>query len=148
MFGNFEEDTRKILVNAKAEMKNLRHPYVGSEHLLLAILKDKNDISDKLKSYHVTYENVKEEIIRVVGVGSKESDWFLYTPLLKGVLEHAVIDSKENNQGIVTIEHLFSSLLEEGEGVAIRIMLGMNIDLDKLYNYFSKSLSKKKAPAA
>ena len=65
MFGNFEEDTRKILVNAKAEMKNLRHPYVGSEHLLLAILKDKNDISDKLKSYHVTYENVKEEIIRV-----------------------------------------------------------------------------------
>ncbi len=141
MFGNFEEDTRKILVNAKAEMKNLRHPYVGSEHLLLAILKDKNDISDKLKSYHVTYENVKEEIIRVVGVGSKESDWFLYTPLLKRVLEQAVIDSKENNQGIVTIEHLFSSLLEEGEGVAIRILIGMDVDIDDLYQEFSYKLN-------
>ena len=142
MFGNFEEDTRKILVQAKAEMKNLRHPYVGSEHLLLAILHDKNIISEKLKSYQVTYENVKEEIIKVVGVGSKESAWFLYTPLLKRVLEQAVVDSKENNQGIVTVEHLFSSLLEEGEGVAIRILIGMDVDIDDLYQEFSYKLNQ------
>ena len=142
MFGNFEEDTRKILVQAKAEMKNLRHPYVGSEHLLLAILHDKNVISDKLKSYQVTYETVKEEIIKVVGVGSKESAWFLYTPLLKRVLEQAVVDSKENNQGIVTVEHLFSSLLEEGEGVAIRILIGMDVDIDDLYQEFSYKLNQ------
>lgn len=142
MFGNFEEDTRKILVQAKAEMKNLRHPYVGSEHLLLAILHDKNVISDKLKSYQVTYEIVKEEIIKVVGVGSKESEWFLYTPLLKRVLEQAVVDSKENNQGIVTVEHLFSSLLEEGEGVAIRILIGMDVDIDDLYQEFSYKLNQ------
>ena len=142
MFGNFEEDTRKILVQAKAEMKNLRHPYVGSEHLLLAILHDKNVISDKLKSYQVTYETVKEEIIKVVGVGSKESEWFLYTPLLKRVLEQAVVDSKENNQGIVTVEHLFSSLLEEGEGVAIRILIGMDVDIDDLYQEFSYKLNQ------
>lgn len=142
MFGNFEEDTRKILVQAKAEMKNLRHPYVGSEHLLLAILHDKNVISEKLKSYQVTYESVKEEIIKVVGVGSKESAWFLYTPLLKRVLEQAVVDSKENNQGIVTVEHLFSSLLEEGEGVAIRILIGMDVDIDDLYQEFSYKLNQ------
>ena len=142
MFGNFEEDTRKILVQAKAEMKNLRHPYVGSEHLLLAILHDKNIIREKLKSYQVTYENVKEEIIKVVGVGSKESAWFLYTPLLKRVLEQAIVDSKENNQGIVTVEHLFSSLLEEGEGVAIRILIGMDVDIDELYQEFSYKLNQ------
>ena len=142
MFGNFEEDTRKILVAAKAEMKNLRHPYVGSEHLLLAILHDKNVISEKLKSYQVTYEAVKEEIIKVVGVGSKESEWFLYTPLLKRVLEQAVVDSKENNQGVVTVEHLFSSLLEEGEGVAIRILIGMDVDIDDLYQDFSYKLNQ------
>ena len=45
-------------------MTELKHPYVGSEHLLLAILHDKNVISDKLKSYQVTYETVKEEIIK------------------------------------------------------------------------------------
>ena len=49
MFNSFTEEARKILVNAKIEMKNLKHPYVGSEHLLLAILKGKNNVSKKLK---------------------------------------------------------------------------------------------------
>ena len=142
MFGNFEEETRKVLIHAKKEMKALKHPYVGSEHLLLAILKDENDISDKLKSYHITYEAVREEIIKMIGIGSKESEWFLYTPLLKRVLEQAVVDSKENNQGVVTIEHLFSSLLEEGEGVALRILVGMDVDIDDLYQEFSYKLTQ------
>ena len=142
MFGNFEEETRKVLIHAKEEMKALKHPYVGSEHLLLAILKDENDISDKLKSYHITYEAVREEIIKMIGIGSKDSEWFLYTPLLKRVLEQAVVDSKENNQGVVTIEHLFSSLLEEGEGVALRILVGMDVDIDDLYQEFSYKLTQ------
>ena len=118
-------------------MYNLKHPYVGSEHLLLAILKDNNDISKKLKKFGITYDKLKEEIINIIGIGSKETEWFLYTPLLKRIMENAIIDSKENNNGEVTIEHLFTSLLEEGEGVAIRIMIGMDIDIDKLYEEFS-----------
>ena len=50
MFGNFEEEARKVLVMAKKEMYDLRHPYVSSEHLLLAILKLSSEISDRLKS--------------------------------------------------------------------------------------------------
>ena len=49
MFGNFEEEARKVLVTAKKEMQDLHHPYVSSEHLLLAILKDDNDITERLK---------------------------------------------------------------------------------------------------
>ena len=146
MFGNFTEEARGIIVRAKKEMYNLKHPYVGSEHLLLAILKDNNDISKKLKKFGITYDRLKEEIINIIGIGSKETEWFLYTPLLKRIMENAIIDSKENNNGEVTIEHLFTSLLEEGEGVAIRIMIGMDIDIDKLYEEFSHkftSLSKK-----
>ena len=137
MFGNFTEEARGIIVRAKKEMYNLKHPYVGSEHLLLAILKDNNDISKKLKKFGITYDKLKEEIINIIGIGSKETEWFLYTPLLKRIMENAIIDSKENNNGEVTIEHLFTSLLEEGEGVAIRIMIGMDIDIDKLYEEFS-----------
>ena len=140
MFGNFTEEARKILVTAKKEMYDLKHPYVGSEHLLLAILKSENHISNKLKEYDLNYENFKNELIQVVGVGSTASEWFLYTPLLKRILENAVIDSKENNQGEVTISHLFSSLLEEGEGVAIRILLGMHIDLEELYSEFENKI--------
>ena len=140
MFGEFTEEARKILVSAKEEMYNLKHPYVGSEHMMLAILKDENSVSKKLKEYDLTYETLKEEIINIIGEGKTASDWFLYTPLLKRIMENAIIDSKENNNGNVTIEHLFASLLEEGEGVAIRIMLGMDIDVDKLYKEFSLKL--------
>lgn len=141
MFGNFTEEARIILVRAKEEMNNLKHPYVGSEHLLLAILKEDNVISHKLKQYKLDYKKMYDEIIKVVGIGNKESNWFLYTPLLKRVLENAIIDAKENNNSEVTISHLFSSLLEEGEGVAIRILMGMGIDLDELYSEFTYRLT-------
>ena len=143
MFGNFTEEARGIIVRAKKEMYELKHPYVGSEHLLLAILKDNNEISNKLKEFDLTYEKLRTEIINIIGVGTIETEWFLYTPLLKRIMENAIIDSKENNEGEVTIEHLFTSLLEEGEGVAIRIMIGMNIDIDKLYSEFSYKFTKK-----
>ena len=144
MFGNFEEDARKVLVNAKKEMYDLKHPYVSSEHLLLSILKGKNDVSLKLKKYDLDYQIFKKEIINVLGVGSKASEWFLYTPLLKRIIENAVIDAKENNDGVVTINHLFVGMLEEGEGVAIRILLGMNIDIDELYSDFAYRIVNKK----
>jgi len=144
MFGQFTEEARKILINAKVEMNELNHPYVGSEHLLLAILKGKNDVSKKLKQYNLDYELFKNKIIETIGIGSKKSEWFLYTPLLKRVMENAIMDSKENNNGEVTIEHLFCNLLEEADGVAIRILIGLNIDLDSLYNEFNNKIFIKK----
>ena len=144
MYNSFTEEARKILIGAKEEMKILKHPYVGSEHLLLSILKNKNDVSDKLREYNLDYEKFKNEIIEIVGIGNKPSECFLYTPLLKRVMENAIYDSKENNNGNVTVNHLFSSLLEEGEGIAIRILIGMDIDLDELYHEFAFKLPIKK----
>ncbi len=143
MFGQFTEEARKILINAKEEMMELRHPYVGSEHLLLAILKAKNNVSKKLKQYNLDYDKFKNKIIETLGIGTKQSEWFLYTPLLKRIMENAMLDCKEKNSE-VTIESLFSGILEEGEGVAIRILLSLNIDLDKLYNEFSYKIFKPK----
>ena len=143
MFWNYSEEARKILIQAKKEMKELKHPYVGSEHLMLAILKEENMISHRLKELGLDYQKFKDEIIHIIGIGKEESNWFLYTPLLKKVLENATIDAKEKNEDIM-VEHLFSSLLEEGEGVAIRIMIGMNIDVDELYNEFACKIIPKK----
>ncbi len=144
MYNSFTEDARRILISAKEEMKKLKHPYVGSEHLMLAILRDKNEISDRLKDYELDYDRLRHEIIDIVGIGSKEVECFLYTPLLKRVMENAIYDSKENNNGKVTISHLFSSLLEEGEGIAIRILIGMDIDIDDLYQEFAFKFHTKK----
>jgi ATP-dependent Clp protease ATP-binding subunit ClpC len=140
MLGKFTEEAQKVLVMAKKEMIELRHPYVGSEHLILSILKDEaNTIAKKLKEYNIGYKEFREELVNKVGIGSEKSNWFLYTPLLKRVIENAIINSKENNEGNVTIEHLFMGLLEEGEGVAIRIFLGMGVDIDNIYRELSNS---------
>jgi ATP-dependent Clp protease ATP-binding subunit ClpC len=144
MFGKFDEDAQKILLLAKKEMNELKHPYVGSEHLLLAILKFDNSVSKRLKSLNIDYKTFKNKLVSIVGIGSKKSEWFLYTPLLKRVIENAVIDSRENNAGEVTCEHLFLALLEEGEGVAIRILFSMNVDIGKIHNSFSKKITGKK----
>ena len=89
MFNSFQEEARKVLIVAKEEMKNLNHPYVSSEHLLLAILKGDNEITDKLSEYDLDYKTFKNEIIKVIGKGTKSNEFFLYTPLLKRIIENA-----------------------------------------------------------
>ena len=144
MFSKFTEEARKVLIEAKKEMSELKHPYVGSEHLLLAILKNKNSrLAKKLKEYNLEYNEFKKEIIKIVGIGKDETEWFLYTPLLKKVIEDAIIESKEQN-GDVTVENLFSSLIQGGEGIAIRVMLSMGVDFDDIIEKFSARLSNKK----
>ena len=143
MIGNFNMEAQKILRNAKDEMTELGHPYIGTEHLLLAILKSDTDLASRLNEYNLTYDNFKEELCKVVGRTKKKNEYFLYTPLLKKIIENAIIDSRENNGGEVTIEHLFFSMLEEGEGIAIRLLIGMDIDIESMYDNFSASLIKR-----
>lgn len=143
MFSKFSEEAQKILLQAKEEMQSLSHPYVGSEHLLLAILKEEEEpLTKKLKTYDITYDRFRKELIKVVGLGKNKSNWFLYTPLLKRVLETALLNSKEEKCE-VTVEELFLSLLEEGEGVAIRLLIGMNIDVESLYGELSTHFVEK-----
>ena len=142
MFSKFTENAQKILLMTKQEMLSLKHPYVGSEHLLLAILKDKDsDISSFLNLYGVTYELCRDEIIKIIGIGKCKSEWFLYTPLLKRVVENA--SERVDGEGLVDTVDLFASLLDEGEGVANRILAGMNIDVEALYDKFTSKYSIK-----
>lgn len=140
MFSKFDESAQKVLLSAKKEMTDLCHPYVGSEHLLLAILHNTElQVTKLLNEYGITYDIYKSEIIKVIGIGKTTNTWFLYTPLLKRIIENAIYDSKDDDN-LVTVERLFISLLEEGEGVANRILLGMNIDIDFLYEKFTTNL--------
>lgn len=140
MISNFNEEAQEILTKAKLEMLELKHPYVGTEHLVLAILHTKNELTERLSKYNLTYQKFKKEIINVIGKGSKKSEFFLYTPLLKKVIENAIMDSKDNNNGIVTINHLFAGLLDVGEGIAIRLFISMNLDLDNIYDEFTEKI--------
>ena len=144
MFSRFNEEAQKVLMNAKKEMQKLKHPYVGSEHLMLALLKTSNDISKKLEESGVTYSSFRNKLIEVIGVGTEENNWFLYTPLLKRILETAILISKESSNGEVTSEQLIFSILEESEGIAIRILNKMDVNIDDLQDFFSTKIVNKK----
>ena len=146
MFSKFSEQSQKILLQAKKEMTALKHPYVGSEHLFLALLSNKElELTTKLNEYGISYKTFKDEVIKVIGKGNITNTWFLYTPLLKRIIENATLDCKDNKEKEVTELHLFLALLEEGDGVAIRILMGMNIDVDLLYEEFSSNLIFRKS---
>lgn len=145
MFSKFSEDAQKSLIVAKNEMTKLKHPYVGSEHLILAILSnDKLSITKKLNNLDITYKKFRDELVSIVGIGKNSNNWFLYTPLLKRIIENAIYDSKEHGDKKVSVERLFVSLLEEGDGVGIRILISMGVDIDSLYNAFNNKLLVKK----
>ena len=144
MFSKFDEKAKKVLVNMQKEMMNLKHPYIGSEHLLLSLLKYGNrDYVEKFNNVGITYEVFKEELIRVVGIGKNSNDFYLYTPLLRNILESASMDSSDKGKKCVDTSDLFLALFEEGEGVAIRILMGMDIDVDGLYDAFYTSKKNK-----
>ena len=133
MFDKYSFTISKIFKYAEEEMKVLHHPYVGSEHLLLSLLKNSKDVKEIASKYNLTYDNFKKELLLVVGSSSKESAYVLYTPLLKRVINLAMEDAKERKEELNS-KHLFLALLEEGEGIAIRLLYRMNINLDSMYD--------------
>lgn len=140
MKNNYSYEVSKILKVAEKEMMDLKHPYVGTEHLLLSLLK-LDSISRVTSKYNLTYENFKRELIDIVGKASKKSEVILYTPLLKIVLNDAsVIANNEHSE--VTEFSLMNALLTSDDGIAIRILILMNIDIDALYNEIAKGSTK------
>jgi len=144
MKDNFDLEVSKILKEAEKEMYDLNHPYVGSEHMLLGILKISTTLKKILEDYDLTYEIFKKELINVVGCARKKSSLALYTPLLKRIIADAIEEAEETNNGKVKPEHLLIGMLEEGEGVGIRILINMEINLDDLYNDLIKNSNNKK----
>ena len=126
MNNNFSYEVKKILKNAEKECMSLNHPYVGTEHLLLSLLKCAS-VSEITKKYNLTYEILKNELINVVGKASKKSEVILYTPLLRQVIDDATREQKISEKEILGI------LLTSDDGIALRLLLGLDIDIDGLY---------------
>ena len=141
MFDKYSLEISRIFKDAEEEMLELNHPYVGSEHLLLSLLKNSKVIANIANKNNLTYDNFKKELILVVGSSTKKSKYILYTPLLKRIINLSLEEANEKRIELNAI-HLFKALLEEGEGIAIRLLYGMNIDLEKLYDEVKDNVKK------
>lgn len=141
MFDNFGMEINNLLKEAEKERSRLHHPYVGSEHLFLAMLNHHN-IINLFSKYNLNYDLFKKELITLVGIPKKDFEYNLYTPLLKRIITNALEIAKRENKGMMTINHLLISLIEEGEGVAIRILTYLKIDLDEIYTFLKKDSFK------
>ncbi len=144
MFQKFDEECKKILKKAKLEMQQLKHPFVGTEHLLLSILSNKDlKITLKLNEYGVNYDKFREELIATIGIGNSLNSYFIYTPLLKRVIESSILEAKEDNLFEVNINTLFLAVLDEGEGVGIRLLSNLGVNIDDLYLEFLEKNDEK-----
>ena len=130
----------EIIKLAEKEMLKLNHPYVGSEHLILALLHN-SDIKDICASYGLTYQLFKNELIDIIGKSNVKTTTILHTPLLKSIISDAKKDALENNNGIVTPNHLMISVLESGDGIGVRILISCGVDLEGIYKDLKNSFN-------
>ena len=123
MFDKYSLEISKVFKEAEKEMINLNHLYVGTEHLMLALLKCDKELAKLCSKFDLGYDEFKEELKEIVGPSDKNLTQILYTPLLKRVIISANEDAiHDKNQ--LTSRHLLKAIFDEGEGIAIRILLG------------------------
>lgn len=132
----FNKDVCMILKSAEVEMLNLRHPYVGTEHLLLALLK-RDRVKKICYKFNLTYAGFRDELVRLIGQASKKSEVILYTPLLKLVIDNAYNKSYDEHKEMDEL-YLLSSLFGESDGIALRVAYNMGVDTDALVKELDK----------
>jgi len=146
MFGRFTERAQKALYLAQEEARSFYHNYVGTEHILLGLLKEDEGIAARvLKKLGVTYEATREKVLSLIGMGNIPGDVVGYTPRAKRVLELSLSEARRFNTSYVGTEHILLGLLREGEGVAVRILMEQGIDFNRVREEIVKMLSEEPA---
>lgn len=133
-FQRFTERAQRALVFAQEEAKDLGHNYVGTEHLLLGLLKEDEGVAARvLKDMGIDTAIVKSQIETLIGKGNYVFDGgFGYTPRTKRILEMSFYEARNLGHNYVGTEHLLLALIREGEGVGSRILKDAGVDLQAL----------------
>src|SRR5579875_3814305 len=132
MYTRFTERAQKVLALAQEEAARLKHPGVGTEHILLGLVREGEGIAAKaLTSLGVSAEKIQSEVERIIGTGQSQTGAMTYTPRAKRVIELSIDEARKLNHSYVGTEHILLGLIREGEGVAARVLANLNISLSK-----------------
>lgn len=132
MFGRFTERAQKVLALAQEEASRLGHSGVGTEHILLGLVREGDGIAAKsLTSLGLTGDKVQKEVEKIIGRGQGQSTGMAYTPRAKKVIELSIDEARKLNHNYVGTEHILLGLIREGEGVAARVLANLGVSLNK-----------------
>src|SRR5918992_1304144 len=150
MFERFTERARQVVVLAQEEARTLKHNYIGTEHILLGLLREEEGLAARvLESLDITVERVRSQVVRIVGSGEEVTAGQIpFTPRAKKVLELALREALSLGHNYIGTEHILLGLVRENEGVAARILLDFDADSEKIRNEVIRMLSGPGAGAA
>jgi ATP-dependent Clp protease ATP-binding subunit ClpC len=143
LFERFTERARQVVVLAQDEARALKHNYIGTEHILLGLLREEEGLAARvLESLDITVEEVRAQVARIVGQGDEVTTGQIpFTPRAKKVLELALREALSLGHNYIGTEHILLGLVRENEGVAARILLDFDADADKIRNEIIRMLS-------
>lgn len=132
MFGRFTERAQKVLALAQEEAIRLGHNNIGTEHILLGLVREGEGIAAKaLYALGLGSEKIQKEVENLIGRGKDASQTIHYTPRAKKVIELSMDEARKLGHSYVGTEHILLGLIREGEGVAARVLNNLGVSLNK-----------------
>ncbi|HLS08858.1 ATP-dependent protease ATP-binding subunit ClpC [Lentibacillus sp.] len=132
MFGRFTERAQKVLALSQEEAVRLGHNNIGTEHILLGLVREGNGIAAKaLESLGLEVSKIQREVEKLIGTGKQPMQTIHYTPRAKKVVELSQDEARKLGHSYVGTEHILLGLIREGEGVAARVLNNLGVSLNK-----------------
>src|SRR5919204_1556482 len=149
-FDKFTKRARRVLTFAQEEAQRLNHNYIGTEHILLGLIREEEGLAAKvLRELGVDQERVRQVIKEIVGHGQAAPGTRLsLTPRTKRVIELAVDEARRMGHHYIGTEHLLLGLIREGDGIAADVLQTLGINLDKLRNMTLQQMKETPAYAS
>jgi ATP-dependent Clp protease ATP-binding subunit ClpA len=133
MFERFTDRARRVVVLAQEEARVLNHNYIGTEHLLLGLIREGEGVAARaLEALGISLEAVRQQVEEIIGRGKEAPSGHVpFTPRAKKVLELSLRESQQLGHNYIGTEHLLLGLIREGEGVAAQVLVNVGAGLDQ-----------------
>ena len=133
MFERFTDRARRVVVLAQEEARMLNHNYVGTEHVLLGLIREGEGVAARaLGSLGISLEAVRQQVEEIIGQGQRAPSGHIdFTPRAKKVLELSSREAVQLGRNYIGTEHILLGLIREGEGVAAQVLARLGADLNR-----------------
>jgi ATP-dependent Clp protease ATP-binding subunit ClpC len=134
MFEQFTDRARRAVVQAQQEASRLNHNYIGTEHLLLGLIREGDGVAAKaLESLGISLDAVRQQVEEIIGRGQQAlSGHIPFTPRAKRVLELSLREALQLGHSYIGTEHILLGLIREGDGVAAQVLVRLGCDLNRV----------------